>query len=113
MNGGALDHGRVVIDLHLFDFIQRKLGTAIFTEQADRIGSTLATVTHHIHVAGTGILQRLQLLSIGTTLSHDAEVSAVLLLGDEWHDVMQEGALLFDDAADFFQMLVVDTGDHD
>ena len=70
-------------------------------------------MTHHVHVAGAGILQCLQFPGVWSALTHDAEIGTVLFLGNQRHHIVQEGALLLDDAADFLEVLIVDAGDHD
>jgi hypothetical protein len=57
---GTHDHRRLVVDLHGLDLVERELGAAILAEQADRIGTALAAVAHHVHVAFAGILQGLE-----------------------------------------------------
>jgi hypothetical protein len=108
---GAHDHRRLVIDLHGFDPVERELGAAILAEQADRIGTTLAAVPHHVHVACAGILQSLEFGRLRAALAHHAVEGAVPGLGDQRHDVVQEGSLGLDDLRHLRQMGIIDAGE--
>ena len=57
MHLGAHLHRFRIVDVHLFDLVHGELGAAILAQQSHRIGTALAAVAHHVHVAGTGILQ--------------------------------------------------------
>ncbi len=49
-------HRGLIVDLHIFDFIEGKFIAPVFTEHTDRIGTALAAMAHHVHIAGAGIL---------------------------------------------------------
>ena len=112
MHLGAHLHRLGIVDVHLLDLVHGEFRAAVFAQQSDRIGTALATVAHHVHVARAGILQRLQLVMSRSALAGEAVVGAVLGFGDQRHHVVQESALGFHDLRDFSQMLIVDAGDH-
>ena len=106
-------HGLGVIDLHGLDLVQREFVPPILTQHPHRVRPALAAVAHHIHIPGAGVLQGLKFLMGGSALAHHTIEGAVLGLGNQRHHIVQEGPLGLDHAADFFQVLVVHTGDQD
>ena len=57
----GLARGEVVFDVHRHHLLGGEFGAAVFAEQADGVGAALPAMTHHVHLAFAGILQRLQL----------------------------------------------------
>ena len=104
---GVVRFGRRVVDP-----IQRKILALILAEQADRVGAALAAVLHQIGAIREFLLQRLQLRGRRSALPCEAEVGAVRRIGDQRHDVVQEGATPSHLGVDLLQMLVVNAGDH-
>ena len=96
----------------LGQLVQGEVLRQILAQHADGIGTALATVAHQIGAAGQLVLQFLQLGGVGAALAAEAEGGAVRRIGDQRHDVVEEGAARLDRRVDLQQMLVVDAGDH-
>ena len=107
--GGAL--ARIVDDL-LGQLVEGELLAAILAEQADRVGAALAAMAHQLRAAFEPVLQGLQLHRRRAALAGQAEMRAVRRIGDQRHDVVQEGAARLHPAVDLDQVLVVDPRDH-
>ncbi len=112
MNHFAFFHRRLIVDVHLFNLVQRKLVAPIFAQQAHRIGAALTAMAHHVHIAGTAVLQVLQFIGGRAALPHHAVESAVFGFGNQRHHVVQKCAFGFYNATHFRQMLIVYTGNH-
>ena len=65
MNHLAFFHRRLIINFHILNLVQRKFIAAIFTQHAHGIGTALAAMAHHVHIAGAAILQILQFIGVG------------------------------------------------
>src|SRR5208337_4911312 len=109
----SLSRVEIVVHVHCHDLVGREFRAAVFAQEAHRISAALPAVAHHIHLAFTAILERLQLLSRGTPLTRKAKHRAMLRRGDKRHDIVEECTTRFNCFVDLDEMPVVDAGDHD
>ena len=112
MGSPGVAFGRIEVD-GFREKVQIEFLPAIFSQHADRVRPALPAMPHQLGAAFAGVLDGLEFLRRRSPLPVQSVKRAMRRIGNQRHDVMQEGAARLDLSIDLDQMLVVHARNQD